>query len=300
MSAASHEAKSALSTERSRRENVRPSIRSGLRRAWGDRELLLNFVQRDLRARYRRSVLGWGWSMINPASTAIVYTFVFTVIFKVQPQRGDPSGLRVYALLLLGGLLPWSFMQGGVNAGIGALLGGSGMLQKVYFAREHLVAGAVYALLVSFLIELSVLGLLDLLWGHFAFHLAPVVLFLVFLLSLFTLGLSLFFAAMNLRYRDVQHLTSVFFLVWSFLTPIVYPPQLIPDHYPIFGRSFPLRDVFMLNPMARFVQAFRNCLYDIRLPGFNTLASLTVISVVTFFAGYRYFIRRAPWFVEDL
>ena len=287
-------------SERDRRRNVRPTVRAALRRAVNDRELLLNLVQRDLRARYRRSILGWGWAMINPAITTAVYAFVFTVYFHVKPAAGDPSGLRIFAFYLLAGILPWNVLQNGTTTAIGALLGGGPMMQKVYFAREHLVGGPVYAMVVSFLVELGVLGMLELVTGHFMFHMIPVILVLVFLLSMFTMGVALFFAALNIRYRDVQHLTGIFFLVWFYLTPVVYPLQLIPLQQKVFGATLPLRDIFMLNPMARFMQAFRNCFYDIRLPGANTMLALVIVSTVSFFAGYRFFIRRAPWFVEEL
>jgi ABC-type polysaccharide/polyol phosphate export permease len=287
-------------TERDRIKNVNPTLRAAFQRAWLDRELFVSFVQRDLRARYRRSVIGWGWSMINPMMTALVYSFVFTVFFRVAPTPGDPSGMKSYAFLLLAGSLPWSMMQGGVFGGIGVLIGGGGMIQKVYFAREHLVGGVVYGLVASFLIELTVLASLELLWGQFVFHMAPLLVVLVFLLSLFTMGIALFLSALNLRYRDVQHISGVGFLVWFYLTPILYPVTLIPERFEILGIDLPLRRIFQFNPMARFVQAFRNCLYDVRTPGINTFLGLFVMSVVTFLLGYRYFVRRAPWFVEEL
>ena len=287
-------------SEKERRENVRPTVLNSLKRSWHDRELLVNLVQRDLRARYRRSVLGWGWAMINPAVTTAVYGFVFTVFFHIKPKPGDPSGLRNFAFFLLAGILPWNVLQNGVNIAIGALLGGGAMMQKVYFARDHLVGGPVYAMVVSFLIELGVLATLELVTGHVMLQLIPVVLVLVLLLSMFVMGVALFFASLNIRYRDVQHLTSVFFLVWFYLTPVVYPIQLIPMQYSVWGRTLPLRSIFLLNPMARFLQAFRNCFFDIRLPGINTMVALVLISLGTFLAGYRFFIRRAPWFVEEL
>jgi ABC-type polysaccharide/polyol phosphate export permease len=287
-------------SQRQRIKNVNPTMRKSALVAFNDRELLLNFIKRDLGARYRRSALGWSWSLISPAIVALIYTFVFTVLFPVRPAPGDPSGMKLFAFHLLAALLPWNLVQGGVNASIGALLGGGGMMQKVRFAREHLIIGAVYALVVSLCLELLVLALLELAFGYFVFHMLPIILFLILLLSLFTIGVSFFFAAMNIRYRDVQHITGVFFLVWLYLSPIVYSVALIPKSYMVFGRRVPLQKIFLLNPMARFSQAFRNCFFDIRTPGLNTMLALVVASVGVFLAGYRFFIRRAPWFVEEL
>ncbi len=275
-------------------------VRFAARRAFGERELLWNLLLRDLRSRYRRTTVGWLWSMINPAVMTAIYSFVFTVFFHVQPAAGVPSGMRAYAFYLLGGLLPWNTLVNGVTGASAALVGGGGLMAKVRFSREHLVLATVLAMSASLLVELAVLGLMELIGGYVVFHLLPVVLFLVFLLTLFISGVGLIVAALNLRYRDVQHLISIGFLVWFYLTPVIYPVGLIPERFTILGAELPLRTILGMNPMSRFILAFRNCFFDITLPGFGTLAGLTGISVATFLIGYRFFIRRAPWFVEEL
>lgn len=270
------------------------------RRAFGERELLWNLLLRDLRSRYRRTTVGWLWSMINPAVMTAIYSFVFTVFFHVQPATGIPSGMRAYAFYLLGGLLPWNALVNGVTGASAALIGGGGLMAKVRFAREHLVLATVLAMSTSLLAELAVLGLMELIGGYVVFHLLPVILLLVFLLTLFIAGVGFIVAALNLRYRDVQHLTSIGFLVWFYLTPVIYPVGLIPEKYTVLGATLPLRTILGMNPMSRFVLAFRNCFFDVTLPGLGTLAGLVGISVVTFLVGYRFFIQRAPWFVEEL
>ena len=274
--------------------------KAALERAIASRHLLLNLVQRDLRTRYRRSVLGWGWSMVNPAITTLIYVFVFSQFFHVHPGPGVPSGQSNFGFFLLAGLLPWNLLTGGVNGGMGALLGGAGLMSKVSFSREHLVAGTVIAMAVSFCIELGVLTVLELTTGYIAIQMLPVAFVIVVLLTIFVLGIALWFAALNIRYRDIQHLVGVFFLVWFYLTPIVYPPETIPKHSMILGHSVPMRDLLMLNPMSRFVQAIRNCFYDITLPGLNTMLALTVLSVVSFTLGYSFFISRSARFIEEL
>jgi ABC-type polysaccharide/polyol phosphate export permease len=270
------------------------------RRAFTERELLWNLTLRDLRSRYRRSVIGWAWSMINPAVMTAIYTFVFTVFFRVQPTPGVPSGMTAYAFYLLGGLLPWNALVNGVTGASAALVGGGGLMSKVRFAREHLVLATVLAMAATLLLELVVLAVMELIGGYFVFHLAPVVVLLVVLLMLFIAGVGLMVAALNLRYRDVQHVMSIGFLVWFYLTPVIYPVELIPQKYSIGGIQLPLRSILGMNPMSRFVLAFRNCLYDVTLPGLGTMVGLTAISLTTFLVGYRFFIRRAPWFVEEL
>jgi ABC-type polysaccharide/polyol phosphate export permease len=293
----------------SEKSSLRPRARAGTpetrlrvagRRAVREHELLWNLVLRDLRSRYRRTAMGWLWSMINPAMMTLIYSFVFTVFFDMKPIAGIPSGMSSYAFYLLAGLLPWNALVNGVNGASAALVGGGGLMTKVRFAREHLVLATVLAMTVSLTIELILLAALELFGGYNSLKLLPIVLILVFLLTLFISGIGLIVAALNIRYRDVQHLMSIGFLVWFYLTPVVYPAHRIPEHYSAFGRVIPLRTILGLNPMSRFLLAFRNCFYDVTVPGFETMVGLLAISVGTFFIGYRFFVRRSPWFVEDL
>ena len=268
------------------------SMFRGLKVGYENRELLWNLTQRELRARYRRSILGWGWSMLNPAMNTAIYTFVFLIIFKSRAPVGDPSGIKVYSIYFLAGVLPWNFFALGTGTAISSLLGSGQLMTKVYFPRELVPTAAVLALGVSLLIEFGVLIALILVTGHFMLQLIPVILYLIILETLFTLGVGLFLAAVNIRYRDVAYITTIVLQALFFMTPIVYPLSLVTNSR--------LRTIMNLNPMARFAMAFRNCFYDIRLPGLTTMASLTVISVVVFAVGYRFFAKRAPRFVEDL
>lgn len=264
----------------------------GFKVAYHNRELLWNLTQRELRARYRRSILGWGWSMLNPAMNTAIYTFVFLVIFKSKAPIGDPSRIHVYSIYFLAGVLPWNFFAIGTSTAISSLLGSGHLMTKVFFPRELVPMATVAALAISLLIEMGVLLALILATGHVMIHLIPVVLFLIFLELLFTLGIGLFLAALNIRYRDIAYITTIVLQALFFVTPIVYPLTLI--------TSSTLRRVMNLNPIARFAMAFRNCFYDIRLPGLQTVVGLSVVSLAVFSFGYSFFIRRSPRFVEDL
>jgi ABC-type polysaccharide/polyol phosphate export permease len=276
------------------------SIADSVRRAVADRPVLWNLLLRDLRSRYRRTVFGWSWSMLNPAITTAVYGFVFTVFFKILPDPGRPSGMTSFTFYLLSGILPWNALVNGTVGGMGGLLGGAHLMSKVRFAREHLVLATVMAMFVSLAIELCVLIILELATGYSTLHLLPIAVLLVLLLGLFTSGVSLILSAINLRYRDVQHITNIFFLVWFYITPVIYPTKVIPLSKEVFGVSLPVRQILGFNPMSRFLLAFRNCFFDITPPGLNTLLGLTAISVLTFAVGYVFFVRRSPWFVEEL
>ena len=264
------------------------------------RELMINLTLRELRSRYKRSVLGWAWSLVNPLATMFIFTLVFRFFLRVEAPPSDATGLQVFALYLLCGLLPWNFLLGGVNGSMMTLVGNANLIQKTYFPRELLIASQVASLIVSLLIELGLLSVVLLLFGNMVLPWLPGVLLLVVLLTLFTTGLGLGFSVLNVYFRDVQHLVSILFQMWFYLTPIVYPLTLVPERHQLLGRDVAVRQVLSINPMVRFVEAFRDCLYDLRFPPARTLAYLTVVSVTTFFVGLRIFNRLEGKLAEEL
>jgi lipopolysaccharide transport system permease protein len=130
------------------------------------RELTVNLTLRELRGRYKRSALGWTWSLLNPLSTVIVFSIVFAFFLKIDPPVGDPSGLDSFPMFLLCGLLPFNYLSNGMNGSLDALLANSNLIRKVYFPREVLVVSTIGALLVTFLVELGVLAVILLALGN--------------------------------------------------------------------------------------------------------------------------------------
>src|SRR5918996_3414827 len=139
------------------------------------RELFLNLTLRELRTKYKRSVLGWTWSLLTPLTTMLVYSIVFGIVLRVEPPVGDPSGLDNFAMFLLCGLLPFNFLSNSLTGGMSSLLGNGNLVKKVWFPREILVAANTTAWLVSFLIELGVLAVVLLAFGNVAFPWIPVI-----------------------------------------------------------------------------------------------------------------------------
>lgn len=264
------------------------------------RELLRYLTLRELRTRYRRSVLGWGWSLLNPLAITACYTLVFSVILHVRPEPGHPSGNDVFALFLMAGLLPWNFLANSLTGSTGAVLGARPLIEKVWFPRELLVYATVASLLVTLAIELTALLAVLVLFGHVALHLVPWLVVTMALETLFATGLSLGLTAAAVRSRDVPYLTGLGLTVWFFVTPIVYSIDQVPERTTVVGRSVPLRDLLTLNPMARFVDAYRSILWDVTPPGWRTLGALALVSLTVFALGHRHFTRRAPYFAEDL
>ena len=276
------------------------SIRQAAREIRNHRELLVNLVRRELRSRFRRTFLGWGWSFVQPIMMTAIYALVLGTFLKATPGPGDPSGIDSFALFLLAGIVPWGFFAGGLSAAIGSISNAGGLITRVWFPRELLPMASIGALGFTMLIEFGVLALaVTILEQVMLVQFLPVALFLLFLQGMFTLGVSLWLSAANVRFKDVEYLTTVFLLAYFYLTPILYPPDFVPDSN-VFGTSLTWQDVSLLNPMARFMQAYRNVFYDLRLPGFETIVWLVAWSVLVLYLGLRFFVRRADRFAEAM
>ena len=229
-------------------------------------DLTLNLTLRELRSRYKKSFLGWSWSLLNPLSTVIVYSIVFSFLLKIPVPRGDPSGLKNFATFLLCGLLPWNYLSNGMNASMGSLIGNANLIKKVYFPREVFVVSAIGSLLVSFLIELGVLAAILLVMGNMVLPWIPVVLVIVVIQSFFVLGIGFLLSVLNVYFRDVQHLISIALMALFYSAPIVYPVSLVPKHTDIWGVEVPLRAIYNLNPLVVLVECYRDAMYDLRFP----------------------------------
>jgi len=264
------------------------------------RELMSNLTLRELRSKYKRSLLGWAWSLLNPLSTMLIYTLVFRYFLKIDAPKSRATDVHNFALYLSCGLLPWNFLTSGVNGSIGSLMGNANLIKKTYFPRELLVASVVASWMVSLLIEMSILMVALLLFGNMVLPWLPVVLLLIALMTLYVTGLGLAFAVANVYLRDVQHFVGILFQIWFYLTPIVYPLDRVPPHAVIFGANLPVRALFSINPMAGFVESFRACLYDLRMPPATTLAYLFAVSVFTFLGGIVLFNRLEGKLAEEL
>lgn len=256
------------------------------------RELFNNLTLRELRSKYKRSMLGWTWSLLNPLSTMVIYTIVFSLILKVHPPVGVPSGLHNFALFLLCGLLPFNYVQNGVMGSMGSLVANANLIKKTYFPRELLPAAIVASSLVSHLIEMGLLLVALVAFGNVKSILyVPIVLGLILLITMFSLGLGLILSVLNVYFRDVQHLMGIVFNIWFYLTPIVYPITLVP---------VALRQLLKLNPLTDFTECIRAAWYDNRLPPGPEVAYLVVISAAVFFLGLFVFGKLEGKLAEEL
>lgn len=274
---------------------------TGLAEIVEGRELLWNLTLRELRSKYKRSALGWFWSMLNPLSSVAIYAIVFGVLFKMKASPGNPSRFDNFALYLSCALLPWNYLTNSLGSSTGAVVNNSNLLKKVYFPREYVVVATVLSMVVSFLIELTVLMFVFLAFGQFVFQWIPIVLLLVFVETLLVMGYSLFLGALNVYFRDMQHLISIVLQVWFYLTPVVYVmDRYIKKSETIAGVSIPVRQIYLFNPMVHVVTAYRNVLYDGRMPGLMSMVYLVLCSVVVLGLGWAFFRKVEGRMVEEL
>ena len=272
---------------------------TNLRRLFGYRVLIQTLVERELKARYRGSVLGFFWSFANPLLLLLVYTFVFSVVL---PARFE--GIDNYALFLFCGLLPWTWFSSALTESSNALLANGNLIKKVLFPAEVLPVVAVLANMVHFFLALPILlvalalfaatppGVTELLWF-------PVVVAVQFVL---TLGLGLMLAALTVHFRDIRDLLSNVLTLWFFATPILYPWTMVASRGPSVGGLPPAGKVLMdLNPFAHLAISYQEILFfDGPFGHWRWLVALALAGVALFFVGFALFDRLRDSFAEEV
>jgi lipopolysaccharide transport system permease protein len=249
---------------------------------WAYRALLYVLVWRDLKVRYRQTLLGVAWVMGQPLLTMLIFTLVFNRLARID------AGTIPYPVFVLTGLLPWGFFAAGVAGAANSLIGNSNLITKVYFPGLLIPAASVTSSLVDFAVAGAVLAGM-LIWHGIAppaqIVLLPVLLLLAVVL---TLGLGLWLAALNVKYRDVRVMIPFVLQIWMFATPVVYPANLLPE---------PWRALQALNPMVGIVEGFRWCLCDGAAP-VRALAVTFIAALSLLLSGMLVFRRMERTFVD--
>ena len=270
------------------------SVAERLTELWQYRELIRNLVIRDLKARYKNSILGVAWSWINPLMMMAVYTVVFNVL-------AGQSGLPAYPVFVLCALLPWNFFSTSVSQATDSIVQAAPLVKKVYFPREALPISIVISNLVNFLIALPVFFALALVMDS---RITVWVLLLpvtVLVQVIFTVGVSLITSTLNVFYRDTRLIMDVLLMAWFFLTPIIYPINSVPDQYTLWWVTLsPQLWLRRLNPMASLVASYRDLLYWGMPTGLDFLLRTAVTSLAVLVIGYLIFQRCSPRFGEEV
>jgi len=277
---------------------------SFLKEVFSSRELLANLALREIRGKYKRTVLGQLWSLANPLALMAIYTVVFSFILRVQPSPGDPSGLDVFALWLLASLLPWLFFSNAVTMGMGSLVENANLIQKVYFPRIVLPLSVIVSVGYTWMIEMAVLIVALTLFGAVVWPWIPLVLLTMILLALFAAGIALMLSVANVYFRDTQYLMGLVMQFWLYLTPIIYPVSYVKNLSdsigPLWGTSIEVVDLYKLNPLEPFVAIFRTLLYDNTMPNGMDFVVCAVWAMLALVLGLWVFQRSEKRLAELL
>jgi ABC-type polysaccharide/polyol phosphate export permease len=269
------------------------SARMSLRDAAAHRNLLYLLSLKELRTRYKKSVMGWAWSLINPLTQMAIFSVIFLKVFQQKPPTGDPSGLKNFPLFFLCGLLAFNFFSISVGVAMGNVQNGATLIKKVAFPHEHLVFSVVIAQFVTALIEFAVLSVALIIAGNMVLPWLPVLLLVLLLLSLFTSGLALALSAANVFFHDVNYLWGILAQLLFYATPIIYDAR-----NPGIPRS--VRLVAAHGPTGTFVTAARNIMYDLTMPSWRNFVAMVVYAGVSFIFGVAVFNRLSPRFAEEM
>jgi ABC-type polysaccharide/polyol phosphate export permease len=262
---------------------------------WSYRGLIWNLTQRELKVKYKRSLLGRLWSLINPAATLAIYTVVFGTFLKVTPPVAGNGHTKAFALFLFCALVVWNFFSQVLSGAMVALVAAGPLLKKVYFPAECPVVANAASVLTQTTLEVFVLLLFMVIVGNvsWTFLLLPV---LIAFLFLFTLGVGLVLSLLNVYFRDVGYLVAIMLNLLFYATPIIYPFSIIPEKVGVV----PARTIITLNPLTQFAGAARDLTYHLQLPSTGRIIGIVTVSTVVFVGGWRAFSRYAHSVSEEL
>ncbi len=244
------------------------------------RELIWALSLKELRVRYKRSVLGFFWALLNPALLMIVLTLVFGTIMRF--------GVPHYSVFLLSMLLPWTFFSQSLAYSVDSIVGNGGLLKQVRVAKIVFPVAAILSNIINFLLSLVPLVLL-IVGLRFPLHWTWIYLPIPMLgLFLFSLGAAFFFATINVFYRDVSHIVQILLSAWFYVSPIIYSLEFVPAKY---------HWIFKLNPLLYVLNGFRLSIYYGKLPSLQSIAASLMCGVVSLVIGYAVFRRHEHSFV---
>jgi lipopolysaccharide transport system permease protein len=250
---------------------------------WEYRELIYFLVWRDIKVRYKQTVIGATWVILQPLLTMMVFTVIFGVFVRV-PSEGLPYSLFVYTALV-----PWSYFSQAVSRGAGSLVASTNLIGKVYFPRLVIPIGSVITPIVDFMLSFLILLCLAA-WFHIKPTWAIITLPLFFLFTVVTaLAVSIWFSALNVRYRDVGHTIPFIIQFWMYASPVVYPISIIPAKW---------RLIYSINPLVGVIEGFRWALLGKESPNFWAMGISAATVLAILIGGIVYFKRMERTFAD--
>ena len=247
------------------------------------RELLYFLTWRDIKVRYKQTLLGATWAILQPFFMMIVFTLFFGKMAKI-PSDGVP-----YPIFSYSGLLLWTYFSGAVTASSNSLVGGANLVTKIYFPRLIMPTASALAGLLDYIIATSILFLM-MFWYHFtpspAMFLLPFLMFCAFMTAT---GVGMWLSALNVKYRDIRYVIPFLIQLWLFATPVIYPASMLPKKY---------QWLLSLNPMGGVIEAHRACILGNKAIDWVSLGISVSITILIFVTGILYFKRMEKSFAD--
>ena len=256
-----------------------------LREVWENRQLLYFLVWRDIKVRYKQTFLGAAWAVVQPVTTMVIFTVVFSRLAKI-PSDGLP-----YPIFAFTGLLPWNYFASALARATGSIVSDTQLVSKIYFPRLILPLSAVVLGIVDFAVAFVVL-LCMMSWFGIGLTWGVLALPLFLLLALASaLAVALWLAPINVRFRDVNHVIPFILQCWMYASPVAYPVSLVPEKW---------RFLYSLNPMAGVIEGFRWALLGQARPNFDVIGVSTIMIVLPLLGGLMFFKRMEKRFADLL
>ena len=255
-----------------------------LKEIYDYRQMVFSLVKKDLRGRYKGSVLGFMWTFINPLLQLVVYTVVFSLILKTNIER--------YYLYLFVALIPWIFFSASLTGGSASIVAQKDLVKKIYFPRQVIpisyVTSSFVNMLLSFIVVFiviifSVAGI-----NFLAVLCLPVIMIVEYMLAL---GTALIASAVTVYFRDLEHILGIVTMAWMYMTPIMYDKSIVPEK---------LLPLFNLNPMTHIIGCYRDVLYYKTVPQLSALLSSFKLGIVFLISGHFLFLKLQRHFAEEL
>lgn len=250
---------------------------------WKFRELLYFLAWRDVKVKYKQTAIGVIWAIMQPFLTMVVFSVVFGRYGKI------PSDDLPYPIFVYIGLLPWQYFASVLGQSTNSVVSGSGMITKIYFPRLIMPASTAIAALLDLTIASTILGLMIIYYDVAISWGVLLVPFLILLTMTTAIGFGLWFAALNVKYRDVQHAIPFLIQIWMFATPVIYPGSL-------FGEKY--RWILAVNPMGGIIESFRPAVLGHSPIPWASLSLSTIIAAAVFIGGLFYFRRVERYFAD--
>lgn len=248
------------------------------------REMIYSLVHRDLRGRYKGSVLGFAWTFLNPLFQLAVYTLVFSIIMR--------NGIKDYYLYLFVALVPWIFFSSCVSGGAGCIRAQGDMVKKIYFPREVIPVSYVTSQFVNMMLSLIVVFIVLVIarkpMNPKALLCLPLIMIIEYVLAL---GMTMIVSSVTVYWRDVEYFMNIIAMAWQFATPVMYGLDQVPQA---------LVPYFNMNPMTHIIVAYRDILYYGRVPQGSTLISAVLCGIIFCLLGFALFGHLKKHFAEEL